>query len=576
MIKRIIISCLGIIAFLVIQQAGAANLWQVYQQALKSDPTYQAAIATQLSKAEEVPINLALLLPQLNLNGNAAVSKGSNASNTPTASYSKYNYNSRSYEYTLKLTQSVFNITYWGNLASAKNTVKAANATFNAAAQDLMQRTSSAYFAVLQSKEILRYTKANKEALYQQYMQAFQGYKVGVKTITDVYQARAQYESAISTYITAKNDLSDKFEDLRAITGILYKNLTPLKSNLPLVNPQPNDIDQWVRVAVKQNWSLIAARYTTLASHDTIMSERGGHFPTADLYAAYDKTYTNTFSHGTTSSVSGPEAGVEVTFPIFSGGGVSASVRQAIANYENSSQLQEQTYRNTVNQTRQSFLGVLTGISTIKANQRAVISSESSLKGTQEEYKVGTQTMVDVLVAQKKLYDSQKEYVNSRYDYVNSLISLKLYAGTLSANDLAEINGWLQYPYTQRSAVKKRSKKHRAVRTMSKPAHTQVNSVRNTQGAVVKKHRVVRVTSKPAHAKVKHTHKLSKNYEYVQVGAYSTLARATKVAHLVHDKTKLSFKISPVKHNTRTLYRVRIGPVYKKDVGKLVKQLHSL
>ncbi|MGD9109173.1 MAG: TolC family outer membrane protein, partial [Gammaproteobacteria bacterium] len=495
MIKRIIIFCIGIIAFLLIQQAEAANLWQVYQQAVKSDPTYQAAIAVQMSKAEEVPINLALLLPQLNLDGNAHGGKGKIYTNTPTA-YRKYSHGSRGYEYSLRLTQSVFNITYWSNLASAKNTVKAANATFNAAAQDLMQRTSSAYFAVLQSKEILRYTKANRNALYQQYMQAFQQYKVGVKTITDVYQARAQYESAISSYISAKNDVADKFEDLRAITGILYKNLTPLKSNLPLVNPQPNNIDQWVSVAIKQNWSLIAARYTTLSAHDQIMSERGGHFPTADLYASYDKTYANTFSHGTTYTVSGPEAGIEFKFPIFSGGGVSASVRQAIANYEDYSQKQEQTYRNTVNQTRQSFLGVLTGISTIKANQRAVVSSESSLKGTEEEYKVGTQTMVDVLVAQEKLYLAQKTYVNSRYDYVNSLINLKLYAGTLSTDDLAKINNWLQYPRTQRSAVKKPSKKYRAVRAASKPMNVQNNNVRNTQGAVIKKHRIVRAASK--------------------------------------------------------------------------------
>lgn len=542
MVKRIIISCIGMIAFLALQQAGAADLWQVYQQALKSDPTYQAAIATQMSKAEEVPINLALLLPQLNLNGDASVGKGRSYANTPTQ-YSKYNYNSRRYEYNLKLTQSIFDVTNWNNLAAARNSVKAANATFNAAAQSLMQRTASAYFAVLQSQETLRYTKANRNALYQQYMQAFQGYKVGVKTITDVYQARAQYESAVSEYITAKNDLSNKFEDLRAITGVLYKNLNPLKENLPLINPQPNNIDRWVDAAIQQNWSLIAARYTTLAAHDNIAAKSGGHLPTANLFAEYNKTYTNSFSRGIGYTVAGPEAGIEVKVPILAGGGVNASVRQAIADYENASQEQEKSYRDTVNSTRQSFLGVLTGISTIRANKRAVISSQSSLRGTQEEYKVGTQTMVDVLIAQEKLFNSQRAYVNSRYDYINSLINLKFAAGTLSADDLAKINGWLQYLYTQRT--------------------------------IAKKHRVVRVKPKPKSAQAHRVHKLPRDYEYVQVGAYSTMARATRVARLVHNKTKLSFIISPVKQKTRTLYRVRIGPVHKKDVGSLVKKLHS-
>lgn len=545
MIKRIITFCIGMAVLLIVHQAIAADLWQVYQQALKSDPTYQAAIATQLSKAEEMPINLALLLPQLNLTGSGSVTKGKSYTNTPIL-YSKYNFSSRKYEYSLKLTQSIFDVTNWSNLAAAKNSVKAANATFNAAAQSLMQRTASAYFAVLQSQEILRYTKANKNALYQQYMQAFQGYKVGVKTITDVYQARAQYEGAVSEYITAKNDLSNKFENLRAITGVLYKNLTPLKDNLPLVNPHPNNIDQWVDAAIKQNWALIAARYTTLAAHDTIMSKRGGHLPTANLFAEYDKAYANSFSRGLAYTVTGPAAGIEVNVPIFAGGGVNAAVRQAIADYEYNSQQQEKTYRDTVNQTRQSFLGVLTGISTIQANQRAVIANQSSLHGTQEEYKVGTQTMVDVLLALEKLYGAQKTYVNSRYDYINSLINLKSSAGTLSVDDLMNINTWLQYQYNQHVAVKK----SRAVHAVSKPA-----------------------ARKQIHHSIQ---KLSKDYEYVQVGAYSTMERATKIAHLVHDKTKLSFMISPLKQKTRTLYRVRIGPVYKKDVSGLVKQLHSL
>ena len=547
MIKRIIVFFVGVAAtVLIVQQAAAADLWQVYQQALKSDPTYQAAIATQMNKAEAVPLNLALLLPQLNFDGKASASKSEHYTNTPTQ-YSKYNASSRGYEYELKLTQTIFDITNWKNLAAARNSVRAANAAFNAASQSLMQRTTSAYFAVLQSQEKLRYTKANKNAVYQQYMQAFQGYKVGVKTITDVYQARAQYEGTVSQYISAKNDLANKFEDLRAITGVLYKKLTPLKDNLPLINPQPNNIDKWVDAAIKQNWELIAARYTALAAHDTITAKQGGHLPTANLFAEYGKTYADSFSRGKGYTVTNPAAGIEFKMPILAGGGVSAAVRQAIANYEYYSQQQEKTYRNTVNQTRQSYLGVLTGISTIKSNRRAVVANKSSLRGTQEEYKVGTQTMVDVLLALEKLYEAQKTYVNSRYDYINSLINLKLSAGTLSTDDLVKVNSWLRYAHTRRGAVKKR----RVVRAASKPIR-------------VKAH------------KVHKAHKLSKDYEYVQVGAYSTLARANKVAHLVHNKTKLSFIVSPVKRKTGTLYRVRIGPVHKKDVDKLIKQLHSL
>jgi outer membrane protein len=571
MIKRGLIFA-GFVTVFALQQANAANLWEVYQQAQKSDPTYQAAVATQMSEAELVPSSMAALLPQVNFTGDASLAKARTYNNTPTAS-GKYTTNSRAYEYKLKLTQTVFNITNWKELAAAENSVKAAGATLNAAAQSLMQRTASAYFAVLQAQEILRYTGANKRALYQQYIQAQQSYKVGVKTITDVYQARSDYETAVSAYISAKNDVANKFEDLRAVTGVLYHKLTPLKDNLPLVNPQPANIDEWVDIAIKQNWSLIAARYTALAAHDTIQAKHGGHFPTADLFAQYDKSFTNSFSRGLTYGM-GPTAGVEFSLPIFSGGSVNSDVRKAIADYENASQQQEKTHRDVINNTRQSYLGVLTGISTIRANKRAVIFNRSSLHGTQEEYKVGTQTMVDVLIALEKLYAAQQTYVNSRYDYINSLISLKIAAGTISADDLVRINSWLQY---SRKVVKRKPAVKRKSVVKRKPVAKRKSMVKRKP--VVKRKSVAKrksVVTKKLATTAKTRRKLSRDYEYIQVGAYRTRAHANQIANLVRSKTGLPFEISAIKQKGLTLYRVRIGPISKTKVAHVVEQLHTI
>lgn len=546
MFKRGLTYCAGFVLVLGLQQANAANLWQTYQQALVSDPTYKAAVSTEMSAAEAVPESFSTLLPQINFTGDA---QGTQKSIYATPS--KYTRHSRDYSYELKLTQKIFDFTNWQELASAKNSVKASKATFNAAAQSLMQRTASAYFAVLQSEEILRYTKANKQALYQQYMQAQQQYEVGVKTITDVYQARADYEASVSEYISAKNDLDNKFENLRVITGKLYKSLVPLKDNLPLVNPRPNNIDKWAATAVKQNWSLAAAHYTTLAAQDTIKAEQGGHLPTVGVFAQYDKTFHNYFRNGGVVYNVGPSAGLEFSVPIFAGGGVNSAVRKAIADYETASHQQEVTRRSVVNNTRQAYLGVLTGISTIRSNRKAVTSSQSSLRGTQEEYKVGTQTMVDVLIAQKKLYDSQREYVNSRYDYVNGLINLKAAAGTLSANDLLKINGWLRSGFTGNAA----RTKHLAARQLA-----------------VKKMLAKKLA---ARQKTKLTAKNSQNYNYIQVGAYDNKKEAREIANLVHGKTKSPCVISSVKRKGKVLYRVRVGPVRKEYVAQLVKKIYA-
>lgn len=549
------------------QQACAADLLQVYQQALKSDPTFKAAFAAEMSAAETTPQKLSFLLPQISFSGignlQGARVKNSPA-NTAQALGNYYDNKSRSYDLALKLTQTIFNMENWANLASARNSVKAARATYNAAEQDLMSRTSSAYFAVLQAREILRYDQANKEALYQQYLQAYQGYKVGVKTITDVYQARSGYETAIATYISDKNDLENKQEDLRVITGILYKRLAPLKENIPAIVPQPANINLWTETAIKHNWSLVAAYYTALQYHDLIRASEAGHLPTLDFSAEYDNDYQRNFGGRGATRVKGPQASLDLELPIFKGGLVNSEVRQAIANYKDYSAKEEKTYRDVINGTRQAYLGIISGISTIKANKRAVIYNQSALHGMQEGYKIGTQTIVDVLVSLGNLYEAQKSYVNSRYDYITSLISLKQEAGTLSAEDLQHINTWLK-----------------PVATNVLPSKYEENSEKYKQpGASMQDIPQVTPQKVALHKQqvIKHIARMSKKKVYVQVGAYSSKAHADKMQRiLTRELASAHCSIRLAKHKGKILYHVRLGPM-KQDAafGRVISKLHSL
>lgn len=441
------------IAIFCCQFAYATDLLEVYQQAQNSDPIFQQAIAQRLSTREGVPISAAALLPNINVIGVPLVQRsGFSGSNLDTLSGipAPRNNTLRTYSLTLTITQTVFNFAQFSALANANAAAKGADATFNAAVQNLMIRVASAYFAVLKDEENLSYSEASKLAFAEQLDQVKQQYRVGLKTITDVYTAQASYDSAIASYIAAETALANDRENLRVLTGTYYPTLLTLSNDFPLITPKPTNVDLWVNVAQSQNWSIKAAEYAVDSARQVIHQNFAGHLPTVSVEGSIDRIYSqniNSFSAQTTRNSPGTETDRTVSLnfnvPIFAGGGVVAQTNQASYNYQIAEQQLEQTVRNTINSTRQSFNSIIAGISQVQADKQAIKSNISSLEGMEASYKVGTETLVDVLDQQQKLFQAQTNYATDRYAFINNLLALKLAAGTLSFDDLRAINAWL-------------------------------------------------------------------------------------------------------------------------------------
>lgn len=450
--KKILITFLTLFFSCTVQ---AADLLEVYQQAQCSDPVFQQAVAQRLSTKEGVPISLASLLPNLLLNFNPTVTRqgfaGSSlltdiAGNT----ISPRNNTQRAYNLSLSLNQTIFDYAQYANLQGSLATSNAADATLNAALQELMIRVSKAYFAILENEDKLRYSEASKITYKEQLSEAKQNYDVGLKTITDVYTAQARYDSAVADYVAKEADLANSRENLRAITGKYYPDISKLSESFPLLVPAPANIDAWTQTALRQNWNIKSAQYNVSSKLQTVHQEFAGHLPTAQLQGSLSRNYQDNINgYESFNQRNGPAeqvaktVGVNINFPIFSGGGVVAQTNQATYNYQVTQQQLEQATRDTVNSTRQSYLNVLSYISQIKADRQAIKSNISSLEGMEASYKVGTETLVNVLNQQEKLFQSQTEYATDRYAFVNNLLSLKQAAGTLSFDDLHAINRWL-------------------------------------------------------------------------------------------------------------------------------------
>ena len=424
--------------------ARADDLIAVYKLAQENDPKFRAAQSVYLAEREKLPQARAGLMPILN----ARAARDRNKNETVTDSFiigrpsAGFEYSSS--EYLLSLSQPVYNAAVFSGLTQAKAQVRRAEAEYAVAAQDLILRVAQAYLDMLLAQDNLEFTHAEKTSIRRQWESAEARLKVGLATITDVHDARARYETATAQEIEAENSLQDKREALRELTGRLPESLTRVGVNMPLITPEPADINQWVEKSLAQNYSLLAKREAADSAREEIRRQRTGHYPTLDLVG----TRTRNDADG---SVTGPGiradntvVGLQLNVPLFQGGLVGSRTEEAAHRYDATQKEFEATRRATERAARAAYLGVAGGTAKITALAQAVVASESALNAKTEGFAAGINTNIDVLDASRDLYRAKRDLSSARYDYLLNLLRLKQAAGTLGENDLEQINGWLQ------------------------------------------------------------------------------------------------------------------------------------
>jgi outer membrane protein len=412
----------------------ADDLLQLYQRAQQNDPQIRAARASRLAAGEAEPIARAGLLPNLSARGSF--------------DYADQNldggiddeYERRLVE--VAVTQPLYRRDRWVRLEQAGKQIAQAEADLEAAEQGLRLRVAQAYFGVLAAQDTLTFSEAEQEAIARQLDQAKRRFEVGLIAITGVHEAQARYDAARANVITARNQLDNAREVLREIVGGELGELLKLKDPVPVLTmPKPADLEHWSNVALDNNPGVLAARYALEVAQQEVEAQRSGHYPTLDLVGGYSVVNSGAIlaTDATTASV-----GVELAVPLYAGGGVSAATQQARYNQQAARESLEQQRRAVSRQVRDAYRGMEASISRVEALKAGTVSAASALEATQAGFEVGTRTLVDVLNAQSELFRSQRDYAQARYDYVLNLLNLKQAAGIVGADDLAEVNAWLE------------------------------------------------------------------------------------------------------------------------------------
>ncbi|MRS14368.1 outer membrane channel protein TolC [Enterobacteriaceae bacterium RIT691] len=417
----------------------AENLMQVYQQARLSNPDLRKSAADRDAAFEKINEARSPLLPQLGLGADYTYTNGFKDSN---------GVNSNETSAALTLTQTIFDMSKWRALTLQEKTAGIQDVTYQTDQQTLILNTATAYFNVLSAIDSLSFAEAQKQAIYRQLDQTTQRFNVGLVAITDVQNARSQYDTVLADEVTARNNLDNAVEQLRQVTGNYYPELASLNVG-GFKTDKPQAVNALLKEAENRNLSLLQARLSQDLAREQIRYAETGHMPTVGLTASTGVSDTKydgsnaTSSQYTDRNIGQNQIGLNFSLPIYSGGSVTSQVKQAQYNFVGASEQLESAHRNVVQTVRSSFNNVNASISSVNAYKQAVVSAQSSLDAMEAGYQVGTRTIVDVLNATTTLYNAKQQLSSARYSYLINQLNIKSALGTLNENDLLALNNTL-------------------------------------------------------------------------------------------------------------------------------------
>ena len=422
--------------------AHAEDLMQVYRDAQRYDAQYSAARYALEAGREKLPQGRALVLPTLGLTGNYTRqridSDTQDPVNAPQLTFLRY---PRAFGYQLTFTQPIFRLQNWLQYDQAELQVKQAEAVFSQAGQDLMLRVAQAYFDVLAARDTLAVVQTQKQAISEQLAQAKRNFEVGTATITDTHEAQARADLIHAQEIAAQNDVDNRLRALQLITGKEYTQLKPLRADVKLSQPNPSDMQTWVELSEKQGYPVVIQQATTEIARLEAKRNSAAHLPTLDFVATHGQTnQSGTVTSSAGSDLTVTTVGVQLAVPLYQGGALDSREREAAALSLKSKDDLENARRTAALTTRQAYLSVINGIAQVGALEQALVSSRSALDSNKLGYEVGVRINIDVLNAQQQLFSTQRDLAVARYNTITNHLRLKAGAGSLTEQDVEEVN----------------------------------------------------------------------------------------------------------------------------------------
>lgn len=416
---------------------------QAYEAALENDASIRASRAAAQASSERLPQARAQLLPNVSLNlgrnFNDLTSEGRNMLGQPTTSETRY----WSGNQTLSVRQPIYRPYLGAQLRQAEAQVRDADASLEKDEQSLVVRVGESYFEALLARDQVALVLAQKATFTSQLDAAKKGFAAGSGTRTDVDDAQARLDMTLAQELEARQNEGFSRHKLEALTGQPVRDLAGIDAaRFSPQEPIPLSAQNWITRAEEHSPELESLRAQLEAAQQEIEKAKAGHRPTLDAVAQWAKTNSDSVT-SVNSRYNNKSIGLQLSVPLYSGGYVSSTVRQAVATQTRVQEMLEATRRDLGVRVYREFRAVTEGALRIKALEQAVRSAEQALTSSRKSYAAGSRTSLDVLNAEQQRVATMRDLAQARYVYLVSRLRLHSLVGDERMESVMAVNAWL-------------------------------------------------------------------------------------------------------------------------------------
>jgi outer membrane protein len=281
-------------------------------------------------------------------------------------------------------------------IKAAESSVRAQQELVRDTEQTVLVNAATAYMNVVMYQQIQALDEQNLQFLAEQVRAAKDKLQVGEGTKTDLAQAQSSYQAAVSTLAAARAQTAAAKAMFVRYVGMEPKSLS---GNTVFDKMLPVSVAKAVDGAMRDHPALKAAIFNIDVAQANVSYAEGALLPQVNLQGSFSHaTQPNGYLRADTTQV-----GINVTIPLYQGGGEYAQVRQAkeqLGTARIQVDVSREQLRSIVAQ--QWALYVAAGQS-IEAARSNISASQLALEGTIEQQKVGERTTLDVLNAENVL-----------------------------------------------------------------------------------------------------------------------------------------------------------------------------
>jgi len=347
------------------------------------------------------------------------------------------NSQSHSTDGTVSASQNIFagGSTYAGT-ESAKNAVYAGRFALKNKEQQTLLGAVSAHLGVTTAREILAFRKASEEFLKKTWDQTQARFEVGELTRTEVAAAEGSYLGAVADRIRAEGDLQTAFATYSKTVGMPAKNLAKAKADVDL----PESLEETIAHAEDNNPAMGQALHNRESAEYDVNAQIGTLLPSVDVEASIGRS-----RQGGTSVIPDPSYQTSavftttVTVPVYDRGSNRSKIRQAHQTVAQRKVELVAARRDTIEAATKAWEDLVAARDSVKSLKAQVKAQELAVEGVNEESKVGTKTVLDVLEQEQRLIDAQVRLVQAEQSEAVASYQVMAAIGHLTARDL-ELN----------------------------------------------------------------------------------------------------------------------------------------